>query len=558
MKTTKIKHTLLLTLLVYLTSCLDLTELNQSPNNPENVSSNYILTYVLTGTARSYSSLGDVGSWVSGVMQYNQNGTNQNAGEVNQYLWSRSSWSSYYDYLRNINIINQKSLTEKNKFFEAISLILRAFNYGIMTDLFGDIPYSESLLASEGTYFAKYDEQKLVYKGILEDLKAANQILSDPGITAHKIDANADLLYKGVPDNWRRFANSLRLRYCMRLINKKADMAAIGVDLVAEFNSASTFVFSSSSDEAFINYLGIAASNSAPGGLLNTANPNYLTKPCKSIVDTLRFRNDPRLQRWALPVLRKWDFKTVTATDVTVKNVFGESFVVRYMPTTDKTVDTSLYVGLPPNLAVIDLTAYNKGNDSYTFQPEKSPYISFIHNRYRENKETYIRMDLMNYSEVEFILAEAAQMGGFAVTDPETHYKNGILASMKRWGITDGSNGFNFAGYYGQPRVNFNAPGNKTEKIMVQKWISMWLNVEPWFDYRRTGYPALKTGPVTQYGPALPLRFMYPLPNQDARYLVNYNQAVDRLESTSYVPTGQSKDHNYSKMWVIQQTGKPY
>jgi hypothetical protein len=558
MKTTKIKIILILTLFVHLTSCLDLDELNVSPNSPENVSSNYILTYVLTGTSKSYLSLGDVGSWVSGVMQYNQNGTNQGAGEVNQYLWSRSSWASYYDYLRNIKIIHDKSIAENNKFFEAISLILRAFNYGIMTDLFGDIPYSESLLAADGTYFSKYDDQKYVYKGILEDLKNANLILADPGITNYKIDANADILYKGVPDNWRKFANSLRLRYCMRLINKKADMSSIGVDVVTEFNSAAAYAFTSTSDEAFVGFLGTAAANAAPGGLLNTANPNFLTKPCKTIVDSLKQRNDPRLHRWTLPVLRKWDFKVTTATDVTVKNMFGESFVVKYLPTTDKSLDTSLYVGLPQNLAVINLTTYNKGTDPTTFQPEKSPYISFIHNRYRENKESYIRMDLMTYSEVEFLLAEAALLGGFSVTDPETHYKNGILASMKRWGIVDGANGFNFTDYYKNPKVSYTNASNKLERIIGQKWIALWLNVEPWFDYRRTGYPALKTGPVTQYGPALPLRFMYPMPNQDQRYLVNYNTAVDRLESTSYVPSGQSKDHNYSKIWVVQNTGKPY
>ena len=167
-------------------------------------------------------------------------------------------------------------------------------------------------------------------------------------------------------------------------------------------------------------------------------------------------------------------------------------------------------------------------------------------------------MDLIMYSEVEFLLAEAAQRGGFSVSDPETHYKNGIIASMNRWGVTDGANGFSFANYYANAKVNYSAASNKLERIMDQKWISSWLTVESWFDYRRTGLPALVTGPVTQYGPAIPLRFLYPVPSQDPKYLVNYNAAVAKLVSTSYVPTGQSKDHNYSKIWVLQGTGKPY
>jgi hypothetical protein len=167
-------------------------------------------------------------------------------------------------------------------------------------------------------------------------------------------------------------------------------------------------------------------------------------------------------------------------------------------------------------------------------------------------------MDLIMYSEVEFLLAEAAARGGFSVSDPETHYKNGIIASLSRWGITDGSNGFNFTNYYNNPKVSYTAASNKLERIMDQKWISLWLYAESWFDYRRTGYPALVTGPVTQYGPAIPLRFMYPVPSQDPKYLVNYNEGVAKLVPTSFVPTGQSKDHNYSKIWVIQGTGKPY
>ncbi len=558
MKTIKIKIIIALTLLFQMTSCLDLNELNISPNSPVNVSSNYILTYVLTGSARSYSAYGDVASWVSGAMQFNQNGTNQGAGEVNQYLWPNTSWSGHYDYLRNIKIIHDKSITEKNKFFEAISLILRAFNYGIITDLYGDVPYSESLLASEGTYFSKYDDQKYIYKGILEDLKNASAILADPGISAYKIDANADVLYKGLPDKWLKFSNSLRLRYCMRVLSKKADMTSIGVDIVSEFNAASAYAFTNTTDEAYVSFLGITASNSAPGGILNAANPNFLTKPCRTLVDTLKSRNDPRLQRWAEPVLRKWDLNGSALTTKSYKNIFGETYSVIYCPTTNTALDTSLYVGLPQNMAVINLLTYNKGNDIAVYPPEKSPYISWLHSRYRANTETYIRMDLMMYSEVEFLLAEAAQIGGFSATDPETHYKNGILASMKRWGIADGTGGFSFYTYYSSPKVSYVNATNKLERIIGQKWIALWLNIEAWFDWRRTGYPVLKTGPATQYGAAAPLRYMYPVPSQDPKYLVNYTAAVAKLEVTSFVPTGQSKDHTYSKMWLLQGTGKPY
>jgi len=170
-----------------------------------------------------------------------------------------------------------------------------------------------------------------------------------------------------------------------------------------------------------------------------------------------------------------------------------------------------------------------------------------------------LRMDIMMYSEVEFLLSEAALKGGFSVTGTaESHYQKGIEASMSRWGITSGKNGYNFNTYYNSPNVSYSSASNKLERIMEQKWLAGWLNVEPWFDWRRTGYPDLKTGPVASYGAALPLRMEYPVPNSDEKYMVNYNEAVERLESTIYVPAGQSKDHSYSKMWLVQGTGKPY
>ncbi len=550
--------TVVLAMLFQMTSCRDLTELNVDPNNPTNVSSNYILTYVLTNTAKTYKSLGDHKTGVAGAMQYNQMGTNDGMPEVNQYLWTSGSWSGYYDILRNVEIIHGKSITDNNKFFEAISLTMRAFLFGTLTDVFGDVPYTESLKAPEGLYFSKYDDQKNIYKGVLDDLKSAELILSDPGIVNHKISASADVMYGGDPVKWRKFVNSLRLRFSMRLLNKKAEMSALGVDIVAEFNSAAAHAFTSNGDNAVVNYLGTTANNSAKGGLLNTSNPEYQTKPCKTMVDELKSYNDPRLHRWVIPVQSKWDLIAQTSTDITVKNWFGETFTVKILPTTDTSLDTSLYVGLPANIPLFNAQTYNKGAGPAFPQPERSPYISYLHSRFRANSETYIKMDLIMYSEVEFLLAEAAQTGGFSATDPETHYKNGIVASLSRWGISDGSNGFNFNTYYNNPKVSYTAASNKLERIMDQKWISLWLYVESWFDYRRTGYPALITGPATQYGPAIPLRFMYPVPSQDPKYLVNYNEAVAKLQVTNYVPSGQSKDHNYSKMWVLQDTGKPY
>ncbi|OIN60404.1 SusD/RagB family nutrient-binding outer membrane lipoprotein [Arsenicibacter rosenii] len=545
---------------VFLTGCLlfscqDLTQIDKNPNSPEAVSSNYIMTYVLSNTGKAFFSLGRDGSKIGAAMQYMQAGTNEGAAVINQYAWTQESWDTYYDILRNNQLIYEKGVKENNRLFQGIALTMRALVYGLLTDLYGNIPYSQALNAASGTFFPKYDEQSAVYKGVMTDLKQAVTLLNSLE-AKDAVNATSDILYKGDGAKWRKFANSLRLRYALRLADKRAEMSALDVNLQTEFTEAAADAFTSNADDASMLFPGISADNSAAGGPLNSPNPNYLLKPGKPFVDKLIALNDPRLSRWIQPVLRKWDTKVTKETTVAVKNMYGESYSVVYVPATTASADTSLYVGLPIGLPITQAISYNKGNDATAYNNERNPYISFLHERYRKNTDAYVPMNLITYSEVEFILAEAALAGNFGATDAEGHYKKAIRASMEKAGVFTVS--YDFEKYYAQTAVAYTAAANKQERIMEQKWLSSWFGIQSWFDWRRTGYPALKAGEVAQYGKALPVRYMYPVPNQDPSYLTNYNAAVERLGATNYIPAGQSKDHPYAKMWVIQGTGKPW
>jgi len=544
---------------LFVTACVDLTEVNRNPNNPETVSSNYILTHVLVQLGRTHYSMADIAQKVSGVMQYSQVGTQFRSENVNHFGWTHDGapWATYYDLLRNIEIIQQNAQNDGNRMFEAIAYILRAFTFGAATDLYGDVPYSKALEAKNENYFPEYDPQKIVYKGVLEDLRQASQLLSNLQ-AKDGVNATSDVLYRGDAARWKKFANSLRLRYVMRLSEKSTEMAELGINLDAEFADAVPGIFSSNADDAKIDFLGTNSENSTLGGPINSSNPNFGYKIGKSFMDKLVSLNDPRLHRWAEPVQIKWHPAAITEKDTTFTNFFGENYTVKLMPSTGvENVETGWFVGLPAGISVNDALNYNKGNYSGTFVAERSPFISFTHSRYRKDADPLIVMNLMTFAEVKFILAEAAVRGLFGMTNAEQHYREAIMASMDKWRAREAA-GFNFDVYYAQPEVDLKQASSPWERVMEQKWISSWLYMESWFDWRRTGYPVLQTGPAAFYGPDLPLRLMYRTPNLDPKYLVNYDAAISRLEPTSRVPAGQSRDHHYSRMWLLQGTSKPW
>jgi len=96
------------------------------------------------------------------------------------------------------------------------------------------------------------------------------------------------------------------------------------------------------------------------------------------------------------------------------------------------------------------------------------------------------------------------------------------------------------------------------ESIIEQKWIAHWTTAqEAWFDWRRTGLPALETGPAA-VRTVLPVRWYYHTTDEINKNRANAEAAIERLEATPYQGTDQSKNSAWSKMWLLQGTGKPW
>jgi hypothetical protein len=158
-----------------------------------------------------------------------------------------------------------------------------------------------------------------------------------------------------------------------------------------------------------------------------------------------------------------------------------------------------------------------------------------------------LKSRLISYSEVCFILAEAANKG-WSVGSQQTWYEKGVQASLDIWGV-----GSSYSSYIATSGVAYDG---SLSQIMTQKWLANWtVALESWFDWRRTGLPILKFGARGRRD-AMPIRLRYDA-NEKNRNASNYATAISGLEQTNFTAE-DGNDSAWSKMWLIQGTGKPY
>ena len=136
---------------------------------------------------------------------------------LNKYDWTgERGWASPFGNLRDAKHLYDRSVEEGMEFQQGVAIVLRAFNYGYIVDSWGDAPYTAALNGATGEQedmFPEFDSQETIYRGIIEELETANTLLSKPAGQYTGIDPNADILYGGDPEMWRKMANSLMLRY---------------------------------------------------------------------------------------------------------------------------------------------------------------------------------------------------------------------------------------------------------------------------------------------------------------------------------------------------------
>ena len=468
--------------LLFLNACTkDFTEVNTNPNVPTKVTPNLLLSGVIKSAVNE-----QVGqAWGTGNLLVQYTAKIQFVNE-DRYLWGEKNgiWNNVYGNMRNVqNIIDLASSSAPvQQNYLGVALILKSWLFSLATDAYGDIPYSEAIKAkSNGVYLPKYDTQEEIYTGILADLKKANEILgtSNEAITG-------DILFNGSVLKWRKLANSLRLRLLMRLSKKKS----VNVDMqTIVSNSALYPIMVSNDDNAELKYLADVPANQWPLFDARVGSFDEI-RVSKTLSDRLSALNDPRL------------------------NVFGrpsQNSVAAGRPKIE---------GIPNGLGDVAALNYNSGPQGVSRVGYSYACLVCNDNGQAPPLPNVAKGIIMNYAELQFILAEAAEKGMINTATAESYYLKGIQANFAYYAaMVPAAYGINVnpdPTYYTQPAVAY--AGTSTEKlgkIALQKWVSLFFNgLEGWFDWRRTGMPEVIPGRDNLNNNKVPVRFIYPLSEQ--------------------------------------------
>lgn len=467
--------------------------LNTNPNNSEVLNPAFLLSGALRANIfRLY----DVPASQDGALLIIQHWAKVQYTNEDRYSFRAGSYQSIWDGfyaggVQDFNLLIRTGREQNNPNMQAVGLIMRSYFFSILTDYYGDIPYSDALRIEENVLAPKYDSQEEVYNGLLADLKTAANQIQDNGPAV-----GGDILFAGNMDKWRRFANSLRLRLAMRISDANEAKARTEV---AELLNGSAPLISNNTQNAQLVFLG-ASPNTNPVAVNRSTRDDH--RVSRSITKRLAALNDPRLPIYARPAECK------ASNDSSVPDSTGLFRGVR------NGLTNSNALGLGP------LCSTSKVGDAFT--KADAPGV------------------LMTYAEVLFFRAEAIARG-FITGSAQTEYNNAIAASMNQYGIVDSPTNTPVANYLAQQTVNIPiTTGNYRQVIGEQKWIALYgQGNEAWSEWRRLDYPRLPVAasPLGT-GSRIPVRFRYPA-NEQSLNTANYQAAVAR----------QGEDLLVTKLW---------
>ena len=449
-------------------------------------------------------------------------------------------WTSFYTQsLKNIIDAQYRTAEDAEKVnINSVLRIYRVYLMSIITDTYGDAPFSEAGLGFlEGKFNPKYDKQEDIYNAFFLELEdAVNKI--DP--TKDKV--TGDLIYAGDVTKWQQLANSLRLRFAMRISNANPTKAQTEFENALVANGG---VITDASSDALIKYMTIAFSfgqeaysdyrgNSLSQLLFGNDpanNPSYL---CSTFFNQLYNSGDPR----TFKISRCYYDGLMSATSPDNRVDITQEMIEKGIDFSPR--DPGAYSWEPwPTGYDSDICkelAVNNPSVTVTMAREVEPKLA---NNFLKSDNPGV---VMTSAEVKFLMAEATvKKWNVGSVSAEDLYKQGVRAAMDfltdNYGCTATTDA-EFDAFIQDKGAFGHTDNQKLEAINTQAWILHFTNpAECWANVRRSGYPKLKSpaeygfGQYLTGGTEIPVRLCYPV-LESSYNKKSYNEAIERMGGT--------------------------
>ena len=453
--------------------------------------------------------------------RHNITGSDQNN------LWSSMNATT----LNDLELIIKQGTA--SPYYTGIAKVLKAYEYSLMVDTWGDIPYSQAQQLTGNTQ-PGYDDDATIYPKLnqllidaVTELNATSSVLT-PGTNS--------VIYTGafatVKTNWIKLANTLRLRLFLHY--SKINPSSAVSNITTLVNSGALF-FASNADNFSMPFYDVANQRN-PIATFEVSRPNYLFAD-QAMLGLMNAKLDPRrpyyftsfpYQGVSLPFIANTSAATVAGNVLTFGSTTGivvnmiisgvnipyGTIATAVTPTTVTLSNNVTGAGVSSGAAINIRPAVFTGVSAIAPPAAPNNNYSRIHTFLRGavtggvgpafiySGAAPIRM--VTFTEYNFIRAEAALLG--APGSAQAFFTAGITASMQDVGV----NAIDIADYLALYGTLSGTTAQQIRQIIEEKYVALFgVSVEPWSDWRRTGFPVLSL-PANSLTGAIPRIFFYP------------------------------------------------
>lgn len=410
--------------------------------------------------------------------------------QIDDSQYNRFGKTSFSSILKLTNAQKMVELASENNkdAYTGLYYFMKGWYFWRATMETGDIPYSEALNIEEHTY-PKFDEQKDVFKGILSDLKQAEEYF---GKATHPF--SGDPFYEGDIEKWKKATNVLRLKVLMSLQKRADDTPELQVKEQFQEIVNSGILFTSNKDNLQVEYSDLE-SNRNPYHKEYTRSIETFAATTM-IVDPMKEYKDKRLFYYLAPAQALTDPIYLPKGETLLQPNDWDAY---------RGVDVA---GVYANeMKQISTRMHSRPNDVYRLSYSGVPSIR------------------LGYADMNFLLAEAAERG-WIEGSAKRYYEEGVRASFEfvRTTVpTQYHNGVEITDtdieiYLHGEKTAYNETGtmmDRLHQIWMQTYLAGYFHMayDAYFDYRRTGYPAFPINPDTNLNTQndkIPMRWLYP------------------------------------------------